>query len=132
MNDTRPSPALWRAAEQEQVQKVTVPRSTSTASKVVQNSLVHHVSRQSVSSSVEENVFSHRSSYEYQERMPFELNPGEEEEASSFVPLPNARNREGGPIRWSLRYLRESAGEEGGMVIGGGGFGETKHKTGRS
>lgn len=55
----------------------------------------------------------------------FQLNQGEEEEASSFVPLPNARNREGGPIRWSLRYLRESAGEEGGMVIGGGGFGET-------
>ena len=99
------------------------PKTTSTAGEIVHNSLVQRVSRHPASSAVEEDTCYVRRTN--QERMLFELNQGEEEEASSFVPLPNARSGAGGPIRWSLAYLRENTGKEGGVIVGGGGFGET-------
>lgn len=58
--------------------------------------------------------------------MLFRLGEGEEEEASSFVPTSISGNRASRPIKWSLGYLEANAEEEGGKVIGGGSFGETR------
>ena len=90
------------------------------------SSLVPQVSKHPVVSAVEGSTCSDKS--DSQERMLFQLNQGEEEEASSFVPLSIAGNRAGRPMKWSLAYLRESTEEEGGMVVGGGSFGETSTK----
>lgn len=60
--------------------------------------------------------------------MVFQLKKREEEEASSFVPTSISGNRAGRPMKWSLGYLEENAEEEGGKVIGGGSFGETRQK----
>ena len=116
---------------QERAQNMIVPSTPSTANEMLPRSLAPHEPMPGIEGAAEGSASPDTS--EQPERMSFQLNPGEEEEASSFVPLSIAGNRAGRPVKWSLGYLGENAKEESGMIVGGGSFGETKNtKTGRS
>lgn len=124
-----PPPRSTRVVH-EQAQNMAVSNTTSTANEMLPRSLISHDPKPPLESAAEESACSDTG--DNQERMMFELNQGEEEEASSFVPASVTGGRVGRPTKWSLGYLGQSAEEECGMIVGGGSFGETNHKAGRS
>lgn len=63
---------------------------------------------------------------EEEHSMTFQLGEGEEEEASSLVPLSVDVNGGGRLNRWSLKYLTENSERGVGKIVGGGSFGESK------